>query len=535
MKKRKFIVIFLFSLTLLWNCQGKKDLLPVTPEEIEGHIRFLSHDLLEGRAVGSRGIALAALYQENHFRRLGLKPAFNESYRQEVNLVGCKPDPQASLGFFSDTISIKPEVLKDFVITSERRDCPDGVEGELVYGGYLIQAPERDWDDIKGVDLKGKVLLVEINEPGNHPNGMFDGEDMTYYGRWVYKFEKASELGATGILIIHNKKGATYGWDVVKNSWSGETFFLPDVTNNLFFQGWVNEETATEVMGEAGYDREKLKEKASKRDFKPIFMRMNVRVRQKPVFNSVKGENIAAVLRGKEKKEPRRTIILSAHYDHFGRDENKQGDQIYNGAVDNCSASASMLSLARYYAQRTKKLKVDLVFVAVTAEEQGLLGSDYFARHLPFPSSSVLANLNFEMTNVWGKTKDVYTIGGSHSELGEICAEAAENMGLEYIPERNKELGYFFRSDQLSFARAGIPAVWLHEGITSAGKDKDYINKKSRDYREFKYHKVTDEFEEDWDLKGTVQITEWAIEIISILSGMENMPQFKESSSFRRK
>jgi Zn-dependent M28 family amino/carboxypeptidase len=535
MKKTKYIFIILFSLTLLWGCHGKKELNPITPEEIEGHIRFLSHDLIEGRAVGSTGIALAALYQENHFRRLGLEPAFGESYRQEVNLVGCKPDPQASIDFFSDSVSIIPEIYKDFVITSERRDCPEGVEGELVYGGYLIRAPERDWDDIKGVDLKGKVLLVEINEPGNYPNGIFDGESMTYYGRWVYKFEKASELGATGILIIHNKEGATHGWDVVENSWSGESFFLHDVKNNLFFQGWINKETAKRVIKGAGYNREELKEKASQKDFKPVFLGLNVRVRQEPVFHSVKSENIAGILRGKAKKESRRYVILSAHYDHFGRDENKEGDQIYNGAVDNCSASASMLSLARYYAQRTKKLKADLVFVAVTAEEQGLLGSDYFARHLPFPSSAVLANLNFEMTNVWGRTKDVYTIGGSHSDLGEICAEAAKNLGLEYIPERNKELGYFFRSDQLSFARAGIPAVWLHEGIISVGKDKDYIQKKSREYREFKYHKVTDEFEEDWDLKGTVQITDWAREIISILSGMENIPQFKDSSSFKRK
>jgi Zn-dependent M28 family amino/carboxypeptidase len=264
-------------------------------------------------------------------------------------------------------------------------------------------------------------------------------------------------------------------------------------------------------------------------------MGANVRVRQKPEFFSVKSENIAAVLRGKIKKGERRAVILSAHYDHFGKDESREGDQIYNGAVDNCSASASMLSLARYYAQSGKKPKVDLIFVAVTAEEQGLLGSDYFARHLPVSSSSILANLNFEMTNVWGRTKELYTIGGSHSDLGDICARAANNMGLEYIPERNKELGYFFRSDQLSFARAGIPAVWLHEGITSFGKDSDHIQKKSQDYRELRYHQVTDEFEEDWDLEGTVQITEWAREIISLLSDLDEMTQFKETSSFKRK
>lgn len=535
MKKYLYPSLIFLSVILLWNCQGNKAGKDITPEEIEGHIRFLSDDLLEGRAVGSRGLKIAALYQENFFRSLGLEPAFGDDYRQAVDLVGTRPDPEASIEFLCGSFSIEPEIHEEFVIGSERRDCPEGIEGELVYGGYLIQAPEREWDDIKGTDLKGKVLLVEINEPGNYPDGIFDGEDMTYYGRWTYKFEKASELGAAGILIIHNKKGAAYGWDVVKNSWSGESFFLPDVKNSLFFQGWINKETAEKVIKEAGYDRKDLEESASKKDFKPVFLGLKVRVRQKPVFFSVKSQNIAAVLRGKDRKGERRAVVLSAHYDHLGKDESREGDQIYNGAVDNCSASASMLSLARYYAKSAKKPKVDLIFVAVTAEEQGLLGSDYFARHLPIPSSSVLANLNFEMTNVWGRTKELYTIGGSHSDLGEICARAARNLGLEYIPERNKELGYFFRSDQLSFARAGIPAVWLHEGITYAGKESDYIQKKSLEYRESKYHQVADEFEEGWDLEGAVQITEWAREIISLLSDLDEMTQFKETSSFRRK
>jgi len=535
MKGTRFLILFWISLVFLWSCQGGKDENPITSMEIEGHIRFLSDDLLEGRAVDSKGLAIAALYQENHFRRLGLEPAFGDSYRQEFDLVGSIPDSHASIEIFSDRGSIVPEIHQEFVVVSERRDCPEGVEGELVYGGYLIQAPEREWDDIKGFDLKGKVLLVEINEPGNYPNGIFDGENMTYYGRWTYKFEKASELGATGVLIIHNEKGAAYGWDVVKNSWSGESFFLPDVKNNLFFQGWINKETAEKIIKGAGYEREELVKSASQKNFKPIFMGLNVRVRQKPAFHSVKSENIVGILRGKDRKEGRRYVILSAHYDHLGKQESEGDDIIFNGAVDNCSASASVLSLARYYAQSRKKPNVDLVFAAVTAEEEGLLGSDYFARHLPFPSSFVLANLNFEMTNVWGRTKDVYTIGGTHSDMDEICAQAAKNLGLNYIPERNRELGYFFRSDQLSFARAGIPAVWLHEGITSVGKDKDYIQKKGREYREFKYHKVTDEFEEDWDLRGTVQITEWAREIIKILSHLDERPQFKETSSFRRK
>lgn len=536
MKNYKTIVYLSLILTFSWSCKpSKREFQPVTTQEIEAHIRFLSDDLLEGRAVGSRGLAIAALYQENFFRGVGLEPVFGGSFRQTLILEGSQPDKHASLEVFSDEAQIPYEIYEDFVVNSHREDCPEGVEGELVYCGYLIQAPERDWDDIKGVDLKGKVLLVEVNEPGNYPGGIFDGEDMTYYGRWIYKFEKASELGATGIIIIHNTKGASYGWEVVRSSWSGESFFLPDKKTGLFFQGWIQEDAAKRALNARELDRQELLAQAEKSDFKPVPLGLNVRIRQKPSFRSVETENVAGVLRGQHKNLKDQYIILSAHYDHLGKDEKIEGDQIYNGAVDNCSATASMLALARYYAQQPEKLKVNLVFLAATAEEEGLLGSDYFARHLPFPGSSVLANLNFEMTNVWGETEDLYAIGAKHSDLDDFCRRAADNLGLDYIPERLGNLGYFFRSDQLSFARAGIPAIWLHEGITSKREDKDYILKKNEEYRRFKYHKVSDEIEDDWDLRGTLQITLWAQEIIRLLSEAEHLPQFKQTSSFRRK
>jgi len=509
--------------------------MPITPQEIEAHIRFLSDDLLEGRAVGSTGLSLAALYQENHFRCLGLEPAFGASYRQPFELTGSSPDTNASLLIFSDVISLPCAVKRDFVVNSFREDNPEGVEGELVYCGYLIQAPERDWDDIKGQDLRGKVLLVEINEPGNYPQGVFDGEDLTYYGRWTSKIEKASELGATGVLIIHSPKGAGYGWEVVRNSWFGEHFFLPDVKKRPFFQGWIQEQTVEKALASAGFDRKELAYQAEKKEFQPVSLGLRVRVRQRPAFRSVQTDNVAAVLKREGQGKENRYIILSAHYDHLGRDPYREGDQIYNGAVDNCSASAVMLALARFYSVQKKRLKANLIFLAATAEEEGLLGSDYFARHLPVSPSSVMANLNFEMTNVWGETEDVYAIGAKHSDLDEICGQAAEAMGLRYIPERNGELGFFFRSDQLSFVRAGIPAVWLHEGITSKGNDKEHIQKKDRDYKMYRYHKVADEIEEDWDLRGTVQIAEWAKEIIALLAGEEGLPQFKPASSFSRR
>jgi Zn-dependent M28 family amino/carboxypeptidase len=519
----------------LWSCQGSSGRMePVTVKEIESHIRYLSDDLLEGRAVGTKGIEMAARYQEDYFKTMGLEPAFGTSYRQTFPLTGSRPDPSAWLEIVGPDVAIAPGLDEEFVIRTECEDAPAEAAGDLVYCGYLVQAPERNWDDIKGTDLTGKVLLVEVNEPGNRPGGVFDGEDMTYYGRWPYKFEKAEELGAAGILIIHDTKGAAYGWDVLRASWGNESFYLPDRDSRLLFEGWVNGETADKVLSAVKLDRRALRAKAETTGFAPVPLGLRARVRQHRATRTVEGVNVAGIVRARHPKARKRTIVLSAHYDHFGRDETLSGDQIYNGAVDNCSASASLLALAGYYTQHPEKLKDDLCFVAVTAEEQLLLGSDYFARNMPFPVSAVVADINLEMTNVWGETEDVFAIGAKFSDLDGVCRQAAGKLGLRYIPERNGELGFTFRSDQLSFLRAGVPGVWLHQGIASRGPDKGLVQRKFEDYQKTKYHKVSDEVQPDWDLRGTLQIIDWAREIISILQEREALTQFLPTSSFRR-
>jgi len=533
--------VFSWLLTLgvlagLWSCQGSPDRMePITVREIESHIRYLSADILEGRAVGTKGIEMAARYQEDYFKTMGLEPAFGTSYRQNFPLRGSRPDPVAALEFVAPAVTITLVPGDEFVIRTEREDVPAEAAGDLVYCGYLVQAPERNWDDIKGLDLTGKVLLVEVNEPGNRPGGVFDGEDMTYYGRWPYKFEKAKELGAAGVLIIHDTKGAAYGWDVLRASWGNESFFLPDRNPRLLFEGWVSGETADKLLSAVKLDHQALRAKAESTNFAPVPLGLRAKVRQKRTYRTVDGVNVAGIVRAKHPGAQKRTIVLSAHYDHFGKDETLQGDQIYNGAVDNCSASAALLALAGYYAQRPEKLKDDLCFVAVTAEEQLILGSDYFARHMPFPNDTVVADINLEMTNVWGETEDVFAIGARHSDLDEVCRQAAEKLGLRYIPERNGELGFFYRSDQLSFARAGIPGVWLSQGIVAKGPDKDLVQQKFEDYRKTKYHKVTDEIQPDWDLRGALQIIDWARGIIAILQERDALPQFLPASSFRRK
>ena len=523
------------ALLALGACQGSRQRVePITVEEIAAHIRYLSDDLLEGRAVGTKGIEMAARYHEEYFRTMGLEPAFGTSYRQSFPLKGSKPDPQATLEVGGPAVALAPVLGEEFVVRTEREDAPAEAAGELVYCGYLVQAPERAWDDIKGMDLAGKVLLVEVNEPGNRPAGVFDGEDMTYYGRWPYKYEKAEELGAAGVLIIHDTKGAAYGWDVLRASWGNESFFLPDRAPRLLFEGWVHGGTADKILAAAMLDRKALREKAETPDFAPVPLGLTAKVRQKRTFRTVEGVNVAGIVRARHPAAKKRTIVLSAHYDHFGRDATLEGDQIYNGAVDNCSASAALLATAGYFAQRPEALKDDLCFVAVTAEEQLVLGSAYFARHLPFDKALTVADINYEMTNVWGETEDVFAIGARHSDLDAVCREAAGKMGLRYTPERNGELGFFYRSDQISFAREGIPGVWLSQGVVAKGPDKELVQRRFEDYKKTTYHKVTDEFQPDWDLRGTLQIIDWAREIIAILQEREELPQFVPTSSFRR-
>ncbi len=529
--------VFLVAAALLlqWSCQGSRDRVePVTAREIERHIRFLADDQLEGRAMGSRGIELAARYQEDYFKTFGLEPAFGASYRQSFPVRGVRPDAKAALEIISKAAVLAPVPADEFVVGTEREDAPAEAAGELVYCGYLIQAPERNWDDVKGADLKGKVLLVEINEPGNRPGGIFDGEDMTYYGRWTAKFEKAAELGAAGVLIIHEAKGAGYGWDVVRNSWSGERFFLPDKNPRLLFQGWVKGETAGAIFDAAHLDRRALLARAETPDFAPVPMGLAVKVRQAPSFRTVEGVNVAGIVRARHPQARKRTIVFSAHYDHLGRDAALQGDQIYNGAADNCTASASLLALAGYFAQKPERLKDDLCFAAVTGEEAGCLGSDYFVRHPPFPKASAVADINLEMLKPWGETEDVFAVGARESELDAVCREAAEKAGFLYTPERDRELGFFFRSDQISFVRAGLPAVWLRQGIVSRGADRDLGRRKFDDYMATKYHRVTDEIQPDWDLRGALQIVRWAEEIITVLQERKDLPQFLPESPFKR-
>ncbi len=397
-------------------------------DQLEAHIRFLADDLCQGRALGSQGLELANLYLESQYRRLGLRPGFGDSYRQPFTLVGSKPDPQPKLIFQARGTELRPTYREQFVAFSSRLDAASKVQGELVYAGYEIQAPEREWDDIKGVDLKGKILLVEVNEPGNQPGGIFEGTQMTYYGRWTYKYEKAAELGAAGVLLVHNPKRATYGWDVVRNSWTTEGFFIPEQTHSAQFEGWLNEETVKKICQMGGHDYGQLLQSAEGPQFKPQPLGVTVTLEHQPVYREVSSANVGAWLPGTApEKNP--FVVVTAHQDHLGVD-GKGG--VYNGLVDNVSACASMLTLAEDLANR-EPLPLNVLFVAVTAEEQGLWGSRFLAGNLPVDPGRVWANINLEMTNIWGPSPDLYAIGSGQSNLDQLCRVAANKIGAEYI------------------------------------------------------------------------------------------------------
>ena len=504
----------------------------ITESELEAHIRFLADPKLEGRGLGSDGLELARMYIEAEFRELGLQPAFGQSYDQPFELLGSTPDPNPEL-----EIEGAPDLAygQDYVVFSNHQDLPEKITGELVYAGYLIDAPERDWDDIKGVDLKDKILLVEVNEPGNEEGGLFEGTQMTYYGRWTYKYEQAEKLGAKGVLLIHNDKRATYGWGVVRNSWTTEGFTIPSEYMGSSFEGWLSEPVVKEVVAEGGEDYAQLLSRAETKSFKPVPLGVNLNLTMKPTFRTVKTSNVGAVLPASgDSPGSSPTIILTAHYDHIGM--SAQGEP-YSGVVDNTSATAVLLAVARHFSQLENRLPVNLMFVAVSAEEQGLWGSRFLASNLPIPEAKAWANINLEMTNIWGPTKDVYAIGADQSTLDEIARVAAERIGLRYIPELDKENGFFFRSDQFSFARAGIPGLWPTEGPTSVGPAVN-VKEKRKQFRAKHYHQTTDSLEvqsREWNLKGTAQIGEWVISMVEELAKQKKRPEFLPTSGFSRK
>jgi len=520
----------------------------IKAEELLQHIKVLASDEFEGRAPGSLGETRTIAYLQQQFRQLGLRPGNPDgSWVQGVPMRGQKPVPQFSYSINGKQVSLKfPE---DYVAHSTTPGDHARIKGsDMVFVGYGVQAPEYGWDDYKGLDVKGKTLLMLINDPAipdpNNPEqldpAMFKGKAMTYYGRWTYKYEIAAKLGAAAAIIIHETKPAAYPWDVVRSGGVGEHFSLqrkgadPDAPT---VPGWIQLERAKELLAAAGYDFDQLKQQALKKEFQPVVLKAKADFQIDNQTRSLKSNNVVALIEGSDPKLKHEYVIYSAHWDHLGIDTRLPGsrsEQIYHGALDNASGTAALLALAKAYkalpaAQAPKR---SILFLATTAEERGLLGARYYAAHPLVPLRQTVANINIDGINAWGKTAQIENVTSGHSSIDALLAKYAAAQGRKMENDSRPELGSFYRADQLEFARAGVPVLYTKARSGYLDRPDNYAADVVNHYVAHDYHQTSDIVRTDWDFSGGVQDIALLFQVgLEIANG--NTPQWLEGSEFK--
>lgn len=500
---------------------------------MDAHVRFLASDLLEGRAPATRGGRLAAEYIAAQFQALGLEPAgANGTYFQPVALVGMTPQPTLAwgpAGGATDTLAYRDA----FVAWGERPEADIAASGEVVFVGYGIRAPEWRWNDYKGADLRGKVLLMLVNDPGLVDSTVFLGKILTYYGRWTYKLEEAARQGAAGVILIHTNESATYPWEVVRGSWSVEQFKLDQPQSpSLAFAGWVTEASARAALTKAGLNLDSLSRAAARRDFRPVGTGLTAAVRIHSALRRVESENVAARLPGRDPRLASQAVLITAHWDHKGIGPAIRGDSIYNGAEDNASGVAAILGAAKTLAQLPRTSR-SILFVATTAEESGLLGSEAYVQHPLVPLGQTAAVLNLDVTNVRGATRDIGALGMDRSTLGPIfvAAARAESLSVESQPDVR---GSFFRSDHFPFARAGVPALSIKPGVDFVGRPKGWGEEQENIYNEQRYHQPSDEYQPSFRYAGMAQEVRVAVRAARTIANDPAMPRWLPSAEFQR-
>ncbi len=531
MMKTKSLFIFAVIVIFSANLFAEEKINSISPEKLMTHVKFLSDDLLEGRGIDTRGGHLAKMYIESYFKLIGLKPAF-ETFTQPFKMNKYVSDEQGQVIISKAGEKVTLRYGDDFTGSNLGLDA-DEWTGKALFIGYGIHLPGQGWDYYKDTDVKGKLLIGFTNEPGQENPEVFKGKALTRFGRWTYKYEEAARQGAVGLILIHTDKDAGYGWDVVRNSWSGATFKLVDDPYVLPLQYWVRKEVGEKIAKLSGTTLAELRAQAEQADFKPVPLNVEFTLKARLLKSHAKGINIAGMIEGSDPALKKKAIVISAHYDHLGIGNEINGDKIYNGAMDNGTALAAMMELAAYYSRHPEKAKMTLIFTAVDAEEEGLLGSLYFARNPSVPTEDIVANINYEMSNPWGRTRDILVIGGSQSQLGDIARGLTNDLGLILTGDTVPEQGYFFRSDQFSFAREGIPALWLDTGVLYEGKPDDWGNKKRAEYRGTHYHRPSDEIMEDWDLRGLAQLVEFTAGMIQRIQEKTTV-EWKKDADFKR-
>ena len=502
-------------------------------------VKTLASDEFEGRGPGTTGEDKTVDYIKAQFERLGLSPGNNGDWFQTVPMVVTEADPATTMTLDVDG---KPHVLKfgpDMVMGTRTGEKEVKIDAsELVFVGYGVDAPEQKWNDYAGIDVKGKTVVMFVNDPGFHAHdeSLFEGKRMTYYGRWTYKFEEAARKGAAAAIIIHDDAGASYGWDVVKNSWSGPQYDLPaadDPDPRLPAQGWITGAQAKSLFADAGLDLDQLRADANKRGFKAVPMKAKMTLDLKSTTSEKSSRNVIGILPGSE--QPDEAVVYMAHWDHLGKHEGEAGDNIYNGAVDNATGVAGVIEIAEKFARSEPKPKRSIVFLAVTLEESGLLGSKYYVAHPSIPMDKTVAVINMDAMSVAGRAKDMTVVGLGNSELEAILADAVKSQDRVLSIEAAPEGGFYFRSDHFNFAKAGVPALYAKGGTDLREGGIDAGNAAEADYRDTKYHKVTDQFDAGWKLDGIVEDLNALYIVGNTVANDGSWPHWMKTSAFRAK
>jgi len=514
----------------------------ITSEGLMQHIADLSADSMEGRAPGTAGEQKAVAYMQSQFKALGLKPGNPDgTYLQNVDLIGYVAHPTASFTAGGKTIALKfPD---DYVANSRHKRPETNVDNsDVVFVGYGVVAPEYGWDDYKGVDVKGKTILMLVNDPPVRAAGdtaldstMFKGRAMTYYGRWTYKYEIATQKGAAAAIIIHETGPAGYPYEVVRGSYSVEQFDVPspDAEQRVPVEGWLTLPKAKELLAASGKNFDSLKAAAARKDFKPVALAAKATFHIKIDSREIQSHNIIAKLEGGDKKDE--YVVYTAHWDHLGKDSTLKGDQIYNGAIDNASGSAALLEIAKAFSKLSTPPRRSILFLSVTAEEKNLLGAKFYATHPLYPLNKTVADINMDGINQWGKTSDFTVIGLGNSTLDDVLADALNAQNRVVKPDPEPEKGFYYRSDHFEFAKQGVPALDIDAGTDFVGKPKGYGMQKRDEYTNNDYHKPSDEIKPDWDLSGAVEDTRALFHVCYAVAQSDALPQWKPGTEFKAK
>ena len=523
------------SLVLAFPVHAASNLPVVQEAPLRAHLAFLSSDLLEGRGTGQRGADLTVSYLETQALLAGLKPVRGNSFRQSVQIAGVKSLPQESSlqAVAGDGKAVPLTFGPDWVWATGDSVAAHTFDAPLVFVGYGITAPEEGWNDFKGTDVKGKIVVMMVNDPQPteaEPN-RFAGKALTYYGRWTYKFEEAKRQGAAGVLLIHTKPSASYDWSVVQSSWSGsERFQLADRTAGTPLQGWITEAAARRLFAAGVQDLDALRARAESKDFQAVALNARLAGEMKSAVRKVEQFNIAGMVPGTDPTLKDEAVIYSGHWDHLGKQGSDQAgvDIIYNGAVDNASGTAGLLAMAQEAVK--KPAKRTQIFLWVAAEEQGLLGSAAYAADPLWPLNKTAAALNLDSLNFVGATRDMGAQGSERTELGGIAATVAKAMGLQIAAARPDLAGGYFRSDHFSFAKAGVPAFSINGGRDYV-KDPEASKARAAAYG-LRYHQVTDEYDANWDLSGMTQQAQFTLNLGYEVANDKNLPTWNKGEAF---